>query len=464
MKILLLSVLAVTVIGVMLPSAYAEEKVPSWVKNTVSWWAEDEIGEDEFLNSIQYLIESKIIVLASEFQSRMNDSKAINIELPNRYDPPLIHRFSDKSSGILLGQAKIVVTSPDQTTEKFFSAIKNGKFSLTYQITSEHQLGTYYIKAFSGDEKIWESKFSIHEKSSERIPNWIKNNGKWWNEGKIHDSAFLDGIKYLIETEIIVIENKDNTQQGSKDKCESRMLADGTESPSYLWSDGKCYNTPESELFSQDYEINTETVCSSDYPYLWSDGTCWNVPEEYRLECSLDYQYLWSDGKCYNAPECSDSYPYRHSNGMCYDGPEEYRLECPATHPYEYSDGKCGSVPEHCPSGSYRHGDGMCYNVPDCSQEPGYPYLWSDGTCRPDPEHCTGDYPYRWDDGQCYNIPQSCYNPTPWRHSDGMCYAHPERTGCPAGYHQETDYDFCCPDGYYAGWDPYPNGVCIRYR
>ena len=292
LKILLLSVLAVAMIGLMIPSAFAEE-VPGWVKNTVGWWANDKIGEEEFLNSIQYLIESKIIILASDFQSKTNDSKVINVELPSKYDPPLIQQFSGKSSGILLGQAQIVITFPDKTTEKFFSAIKNGKFVLFYQITSEHQIGTYYIKAYSSDEKIWESKFSVHEKSSERIPSWIKNNGKWWNEGKILDSAFLDGIKYLIETEVIVIESEDNTQQGSKEKCDPNFLPDGTIITTYLWSDGKCYNIPESDFMIDNYGLNyssdfrnaeTQTECTSDYPYRWSDGNCWNIPEDYQVE------------------------------------------------------------------------------------------------------------------------------------------------------------------------------------
>ena len=195
-------------IGVIVPSTFATfhaEEVPSWVKNTVGWWADDKIGEEEFLNSIQYLIESKIIVLTSDFQSKMNNSKVINVELPSKYDPPSLQQFSGKSSDTLRGQAQIVMTFPDKTTEKFFSAIKNGEFGLTYQITSEHQLGTFFIKAYSGDKMIWESKFSVYEKHSEHIPSWIKNNGKWWNEGKIPDSAFLDGIKFLIENGIIDI-------------------------------------------------------------------------------------------------------------------------------------------------------------------------------------------------------------------------------------------------------------------
>ena len=37
------------------------------------------------------------------------------------------------------------------------------------------------------------------------IPNWVKNNAKWWNEGTIQDSDFSNGIQYMIEQKIIVI-------------------------------------------------------------------------------------------------------------------------------------------------------------------------------------------------------------------------------------------------------------------
>ena len=41
------------------------------------------------------------------------------------------------------------------------------------------------------------------------IPNWIKNNAKWWSEGQIGDSDFVSGIKYLIEKDIMVIEQNE---------------------------------------------------------------------------------------------------------------------------------------------------------------------------------------------------------------------------------------------------------------
>ena len=453
MKTLLLSVLAVAMIGVMIPSVFGEE-VPDWIKNTVGWWAEDKIGDDEFLNAIQYLIENEIIQLTSAFDlsevpssfgNNIETSKSVNFELPTKYEI-VIHQFKGKTTDVLLGQAQIIITTPDKTTEKFFSPIKNGKFGLTYQITNEHQVGTYFIKAYSNDEKIWQAKFTIHEKTSEDnlVPNWIKNNGKWWVEGKILDSAFLDGMKYLVENEVIVIETKEITQQGSMEKCDSRMLHDGTEILSYLWSDGKCYNVPESELFSFDYESEMSSVCPSEYPHLWSDGNCWNFAEDYEieLECSSDYPYLWSNGYCYNVPECTNNYPHRHSDGQCYNIPEEYELACPVSHPYEWSDGMCYTLPEDfklaCPaSHPYEWSDGSCWNLPECT--PSQPYRWSDGQCHviTEPLMCPAN---SYDTGFDYCCPDEL-----WTSGDGVCRGGP---ACPAGYY-EADSDVCCPHGWW---------------
>ncbi len=38
-----------------------------------------------------------------------------------------------------------------------------------------------------------------------KIPEWIKNNAGWWANGQIPDSAFIDGIEFLIKEEIIVV-------------------------------------------------------------------------------------------------------------------------------------------------------------------------------------------------------------------------------------------------------------------
>ena len=40
------------------------------------------------------------------------------------------------------------------------------------------------------------------------VPEWIKNNAKWWHEDLITDTDFTNGIEYLIQNQIISIDNK----------------------------------------------------------------------------------------------------------------------------------------------------------------------------------------------------------------------------------------------------------------
>lgn len=50
---------------------------------------------------------------------------------------------------------------------------------------------------------------NLPEKSNEsvtsKVPDWIKNNAKWWSESKISDGDFVKGIEYLVKTGIIKV-------------------------------------------------------------------------------------------------------------------------------------------------------------------------------------------------------------------------------------------------------------------
>ena len=37
--------------------------VPAWVKNNAGWWADGQIGDDTFIQGIQFLIKAGIIVV-----------------------------------------------------------------------------------------------------------------------------------------------------------------------------------------------------------------------------------------------------------------------------------------------------------------------------------------------------------------------------------------------------------------
>ena len=43
------------------PSASSSEEIPAWIKNNAGWWADDLIGDSDFVSGIQYLITEGII-------------------------------------------------------------------------------------------------------------------------------------------------------------------------------------------------------------------------------------------------------------------------------------------------------------------------------------------------------------------------------------------------------------------
>ena len=50
-------------IGVMVPSVFADEKTPTWVKDIFLWYEEDQITEDDLINVIRFLVSEGIVDL-----------------------------------------------------------------------------------------------------------------------------------------------------------------------------------------------------------------------------------------------------------------------------------------------------------------------------------------------------------------------------------------------------------------
>ena len=66
-----------------------------------------------------------------------------------------------------------------------------------------------------------------------KIPEWIKNNAGWWADGQIPDSAFIDGIEYLIKSGLIVVPI---TESNSEDKSD---VPEWIKNNAGWWADGQ---------------------------------------------------------------------------------------------------------------------------------------------------------------------------------------------------------------------------------
>ena len=53
--------------------------------------------------------------------------------------------------------------------------------------------------------QIPETTQSSEPTGSQEIPGWIKNNADWWSQGLISDGDFLKGIQFMVENGIIAV-------------------------------------------------------------------------------------------------------------------------------------------------------------------------------------------------------------------------------------------------------------------
>ena len=129
----------------------------------------------------------------------------------------------------------ITITKPDGTFDiRMTVPSNNGNFGTKAKLDDNYPEGLYMIKAEHGlqDSKAVSYKATTYEKASNEkiIPNWVKNNARWWSEDQLKDSDFYLGIQYLINKGIIEMpETETDSQMISPDwvKISAKWWANG---------------------------------------------------------------------------------------------------------------------------------------------------------------------------------------------------------------------------------------------
>ena len=97
----------------------------------------------------------------------------------------------------------VVITTPDGQTQNFGAILSSaGSFRSIVSINENTLSGVYKIDLFHNDSFVKTLSFVV---TNPTIPDWIKNNAKWWSSNSVSDSEFIDGLEYLIEEGLITV-------------------------------------------------------------------------------------------------------------------------------------------------------------------------------------------------------------------------------------------------------------------
>jgi len=187
------------------------QKIPEWIKTSVSWWSQDLVDDSEFISSMEYLIDNRILDVPFSTLDGLKEQYHLPAYREDR-EIPVTGTVNEFRKGAYV---ELQLEKPDGTEMKFRAivaqivndATNRGAYSTVVKISHDFPIGTYKITGKYLGELIPVTDFEIIEEPEVEeflpIPAWIKNNAKWWSQSLISEDDFLSGIQYLISNGII---------------------------------------------------------------------------------------------------------------------------------------------------------------------------------------------------------------------------------------------------------------------
>jgi hypothetical protein len=130
----------------------------------------------------------------------LNSEKFVLPEYKQTTQVILTGKINDYKQGTKIG---ISLIGPDKSFEEFsVFATQKGEYKMVLTLYHYSLPGHYIIGVDYNNSNIGNVSFHI---SKFLVPDWIKNNARWWSTEQITDTEFLSGIKHLIDENIIII-------------------------------------------------------------------------------------------------------------------------------------------------------------------------------------------------------------------------------------------------------------------
>jgi len=200
--IFIISLLSVSTI-----SAQSSSQIPSWIKTAVTFWANDQISDQEFINAIQYFVENEVIqvpqnndvvenlhILQAELNEKIRDSRILanNIQIQNT-----LVESNETFSEIENVEAIIL-----QLDERWQDSDPNEPNSVAYNLI--HNESGEIIRQFIQEDVDSESKFKYTEifvtnayganvAQSGKTSDFRQDDEEWWQESKKHGIFLSEG-------------------------------------------------------------------------------------------------------------------------------------------------------------------------------------------------------------------------------------------------------------------------------
>ena len=200
-------IFAVSLLSVFVVDVQSLSQIPPWIKTAVTFWVNDQISDQEFIDVIQYFVENEIITvpqnhdivmnlqtLQAELNEKIQDSRVLanNIQVQN---------YLVESNDLFdtVDNAETVISQLDNRWQDSDPDEQN---SIAYNLI-HNEVGDI-IRQFIQDDINSESKFKYAEiivtntyganvAQSGKTTDFRQNDETWWQEAKEHGIFLSEG-------------------------------------------------------------------------------------------------------------------------------------------------------------------------------------------------------------------------------------------------------------------------------
>ena len=188
-------------------SAQSSSQIPQWIKTAVTFWVDEQISDQEFINAIQYFVENEIIyvtpneniisnlhMLQTELNEKIRNSRILanNIEIQN-------FLVESNTSFAATGYPEEIIRQVD---ERWQSSDPDTPDSIAYYLINNE--GAQIIRQFMQDDMDSESKFKYAEifvtnayganvAQSGKTTDYRQDDEEWWQEAKNYGIFLSEG-------------------------------------------------------------------------------------------------------------------------------------------------------------------------------------------------------------------------------------------------------------------------------
>jgi len=200
-------IFAISLLTTSMISAQSSSQIPQWIKTAVTFWVNEQVSDQEFINAIQYFIDNEIIhvppnediisnlhMQQTELNEKIRDTRILanNIEIQNSL-------VESNNSFAATGFPEEIIKQID---ERWQSSDPEKPDSVAYNLINNE--GAQIIRQVMQDDMDSESEFKYAEifvtnayganvSQSGKTTDYRQDDEQWWQEAKKHGIFLSEG-------------------------------------------------------------------------------------------------------------------------------------------------------------------------------------------------------------------------------------------------------------------------------